>query len=255
MGPWLWVAGGSSALILCLKLLILHCLLIFSSATPCYPPHDHGWPGVKFANLLDDTRPLPKTRACRCGPPDFNSRAASKLQAGIRMSSRKARILVLCKTYPSPSGKHVETSCVAGMEVNGRLLRLFPIPFRFIEDDKQFKKWQWITARIEKARNDHRAESHKVFIDTILRDGEPISTRAGWRLRRDQIRKMPTFDDFVALDAARVTGGVTLGLLQPSRVLALEITPTDTGSRSNVPNGDDTPIPRSVADRQPNLPA
>ena len=143
------------------------------------------------------------------------------------MSSRNAQIPILCKTYPSPSGKHVETSCVAGMEENGRLLRLFPIPFRLIEDDKQFKKWQRITARIEKARNDHRAESYKVFIDTIVCDGEPISTRGGWQLRRDEIRKMPTFDDFAALDTARVSGGVTLGLLRPSRVLGLEITPTD----------------------------
>lgn len=42
------------------------------------------------------------------------------------MASRQARILILCKTYPSPSGKHVETSCVAGMEEGGQLIRLFP---------------------------------------------------------------------------------------------------------------------------------
>jgi hypothetical protein len=42
-----------------------------------------------------------------------------------RMASRRARILVLCKTYPSPSAKHTETSCVAGMEKNGNLIRLY----------------------------------------------------------------------------------------------------------------------------------
>lgn len=35
------------------------------------------------------------------------------------------RLLILCKTYPSPSAKYVETSCVAGMDENGRLIRLF----------------------------------------------------------------------------------------------------------------------------------
>jgi hypothetical protein len=74
------------------------------------------------------------------------------------MPSRITRILILCKTYPSPSGKHVETSCVAGMEEGGRLIRLFPVPFRLVDDEKQFKKWQWIKARVEKARNDHRPE-------------------------------------------------------------------------------------------------
>jgi hypothetical protein len=114
------------------------------------------------------------------------------------------------------------------MEDDGRLVRLFPIPFRLIDDDKQFKKWQWVSARIERARNDRRPESHRIFVDTIVCDGDPLPTSRGWQSRRDQLRKMPAFDDFAALDAARVTGGVTLGLLQPSRVLALEITPTDT---------------------------
>lgn len=71
------------------------------------------------------------------------------------MASYKARILILCKTYPSPSGKHVETSCVAGLSEDGSFIRLFPVPFRLISGEKRFHKWQWITARIEKAPADH----------------------------------------------------------------------------------------------------
>ena len=33
---------------------------------------------------------------------------------------RKVRILILCKTYPSPSAKYAETSCVAGMDEEGK---------------------------------------------------------------------------------------------------------------------------------------
>ena len=62
----------------------------------------------------------------------------------------RTRILILCKTYPSPSGKHVETSCVAGMEEGGQLIRLFPIPFRLIDDQKQFRKWQWVNCGLAK---------------------------------------------------------------------------------------------------------
>ena len=36
------------------------------------------------------------------------------------------RVLILCKTYPSPSSKHAETSCVAGMTEDGRMVRLYP---------------------------------------------------------------------------------------------------------------------------------
>src|SRR5258708_3584468 len=105
------------------------------------------------------------------------------------MSSRLARILILCKTYPSPSGKHVETSCIAGMEGGGRLIRLFPVPFRLVGDDKQFKKWQWIRARVDKASNDHRVESHRVYIDTIICDGDALTTAHAWKARREQLRK------------------------------------------------------------------
>ena len=131
------------------------------------------------------------------------------------------------------SGKHVETSCVAGMEEDGRLVRLFPIPFRLIDDDKQFKKWQWVTARIEKARNDRRPESHRVFVDTIVCQSDPIPTTGGWRARRDQLRKMLTFDDFAALDTVRASSGITLALLRPSRVLGLDITPTESPDWTN----------------------
>lgn len=143
------------------------------------------------------------------------------------MASRKTRILILCKTYPSPSATHAETSCVAGMEEDGSLIRLFPVPFRLIEDDAQFKKWQWITARVEKTSKDARPESHRIFVDTILPDRAPLPTRNGWQARRTWLDKLRVFDDFADLDAARVNRGATLGLLRPSSVLGLDITPAD----------------------------
>jgi hypothetical protein len=113
------------------------------------------------------------------------------------------------------------------MEEDGHLIRLFPVPFRLVGDDKQFKKWQWSSARINKASNDHRSESHKVFIDTIVCDGDPLPTRFRWQARRDQLNKIPIFKSFVALDAARTTQGKTLGLLRPSQIIGLDITPSD----------------------------
>ena len=66
-----------------------------------------------------------------------------------------------------PERRYAETSCVAGITEAGQLIRLYPVPFRFISDEQQFKKWQWIEARIQTASNDRRSESHKVFVDTI----------------------------------------------------------------------------------------
>lgn len=143
------------------------------------------------------------------------------------MATDHQRILILCKTYPSPSARYVETSCVAGMAEDGRLVRLFPVPFRLVEDDQQFKKWQWVSARIRRAQDDARPESHRVSVDTIQLEGEPLPTRDHWIARREVIKGVPVFDSFAALDIARETDGVTLGLVRPGRLLGLDITPVD----------------------------
>src|SRR4051812_2179928 len=141
------------------------------------------------------------------------------------MASRLTRVLILCKTYPSPSGKHVEKSCVAGMEHNGHLIRLFPVPFRLVDDEQQFKKWQWIKVRVEKAKSDHRPESHKVFFDTIVCEGDPLPTKNDWQARRNELAKLTVHTDFAKLEADRAAGGPTLALLRPSKIVVLDITP------------------------------
>ncbi len=143
------------------------------------------------------------------------------------MVTRIERILILCKTYPSPSAKYAETSCVAGMDEQGKLIRLYPVPFRLIGDDKQFKKWQWITVRLEKTRNDHRPESHKLYVDTIECDDAALPTSDYWLARRPWLDKLPVFESFAAVEAARQAHGTTLALLRPGRIVGLDITPVD----------------------------
>lgn len=140
---------------------------------------------------------------------------------------RTERILILCKTYPSPSEKYAETSCVAGMTQSGEFIRLYPVPFRLIRDGQQFQKWQWISAQIRKAPKDHRPESHTISVDTITLAGKPISTKNEWAARRDQLSKLSLFEDFAALEAARKVQGRTLALLCPARIDRLEITKAD----------------------------
>lgn len=142
------------------------------------------------------------------------------------MAIRKARILILCKTYPSPSSKHAETSCVAGLEEGGNLIRLFPVPFRLVTDEQQFKKWQWVQVRVDKAKADRRGESHSVYVDTITL-GDRLGTGRFWKERRELLAGIPTHEDFAALESARVSFGYTLGLLRPKKVIALEITPAN----------------------------
>jgi hypothetical protein len=140
------------------------------------------------------------------------------------MPSSVIKVLVLCKTYPSPSATYSETSCVAGLTEQGRFIRLFPVPFRLVADEHQFKKWQWIEVRVEKARADHRPESHRVFVDTLQVLDEPLEAgKKGWPMRMALLHPAPQFHSYVAMEQARQQTGVTLALLRPRRIARLEI--------------------------------
>ncbi|MHB8380774.1 MAG: hypothetical protein ACYDC3_00335 [Candidatus Binataceae bacterium] len=141
------------------------------------------------------------------------------------MATIEKHILILCKTYPSPSARYVETSCVAGMDERGTLIRLYPVPFRMINDARQFKKYQWIHARIKKTKDDKRPESHRIFVDTIELDGPPLPTDEQWQQRRLWLDKLKVFEDFQSLEDARKESGVSLAVLRPSSKPELQITP------------------------------
>ncbi|AMB86439.1 hypothetical protein AWM79_14455 [Pseudomonas agarici] len=134
---------------------------------------------------------------------------------------RKARILILCKTYPSPSAKYAETSCVAGMDEFGNLIRLYPVPFRLVTGDQQFAKWQWIEAFIDRSPGDRRPESHKIGVDTIS-VGRALPA-GDWKERCKLLDKLTIYESFDALEAARVDSNVTLGLIRPVRIATLHI--------------------------------
>ncbi|MBI5923892.1 MAG: hypothetical protein HY847_19865 [Betaproteobacteria bacterium] len=139
---------------------------------------------------------------------------------------RRERILILAKTYPSPSSKYSETSCVAGITDTGVMRRLFPVPFRLIEHGQQFKKWQWIETLVEKAPADRRRESHKIYIDTISVQ-EIIEPKRNWTDRLPWIDKIPSFTNFDDIEASRLEHGTTLALLRPKHLLELAISDAD----------------------------
>src|SRR5580704_3007582 len=108
-------------------------------------------------------------------------------------------ILILTKTYPSPSTKYRETTCVAGLNRDGKLRRIFPVPYRFLSGDSKFKRWEWIRAGVAHTDKDQRPESRKIDIDTIQLLGEPVGTEGGWFERR-QLIEAHLVEDFFELN-------------------------------------------------------
>ncbi|UQA62836.1 hypothetical protein [Polyangium aurulentum] len=80
----------------------------------------------------------------------------------------RKRILILGMTYPSYSKKYVENTCTGGLEEGtGRMVRIHPVPRRYLDEAHQFQKFQWITAKVMPHGNDPRPESLRVEPDSI----------------------------------------------------------------------------------------
>jgi hypothetical protein len=101
----------------------------------------------------------------------------------------KKRVLITVRTYPVPATKGVEVSCTAGVTDDGKWIRLFPLPYRLLEDEKKFKKYQWIDLNVTKAKSDSRPESFNPQIDQI-QVGNALSTERDWWARWDVLRPL-----------------------------------------------------------------
>lgn len=99
------------------------------------------------------------------------------------------RVLMVVKTYPTPSADHGETVCTAGIRLrDGAWVRIYPFPFRLADLEAKFKKWQVIEVPLTKATKDPRPESYKLHDVAAIKLGEEIGPEnATWATRLTHI--------------------------------------------------------------------
>lgn len=136
----------------------------------------------------------------------------------------RLKALIVAKTYPTPARRGIEVSCTQGITDQGEWVRLFPVPFRLLGHTHRFKKYQWVEVDAEKAP-DSRPESYRIDPDTIEILTKPLSTKDGWKLRKEVIYPLLS-QSIEILDQARVQSGVTLGFIKPKHIRKLIIKPT-----------------------------
>lgn len=128
------------------------------------------------------------------------------------------RALVVARTYPVPVPMGIESSCTAAITDEGEWLRLFPVPWRLLPNDQRFRKYQWIEARVVKAADDPRRESHHLQPDGIRVLSEPLSTKDAWRGRKDVVLPLLA-QSLCGLQAQRDAHQYpTLGFVQPAKI-------------------------------------
>jgi len=127
------------------------------------------------------------------------------------------KILVVVRTYPTPSIRGVEVSCTAGITDDGEWIRLFPVPYRFLDSDQRFAKYQWINAVVSRG-SDSRIESRKLKTDSVTVLSQPLPTTNHWQARKDilfPLRSASLCDLSRRRDADKHP---TLGLFKPAEI-------------------------------------
>lgn len=76
------------------------------------------------------------------------------------------------KALPHLSSSYFETVCCAGVGKDGLWRRLYPVPFRILQEAQQFGRWNWISYRFTDPAHDGRKESQKVVPESIVVSGK-----------------------------------------------------------------------------------
>lgn len=141
-----------------------------------------------------------------------------------RQKKEPLKVLITVKTYPIPSKKYDELVCTAGVKENGEFVRLYPINFRDLPYDKQYKKYQWVELLVERhAGRDVRKESYRPDCDSIRLIGRPIPSNPGnWaeRAKYALARKSRSMEDLFEQQQRDRT---SLGVFKPRAVTDLVI--------------------------------
>ena len=75
---------------------------------------------------------------------------------------QQKRALIIGRASPEPSKTHIETVCTGAITEDGEVLRLYPIPLRYLEPSSRYKMWTWAKFDVQKSPSDKRKESYKV---------------------------------------------------------------------------------------------
>lgn len=128
----------------------------------------------------------------------------------------KKTVLITVKAPPNPSKKYQETNCCAGIDLaTGEWVRLYPIPFRLLQYDKQFPKYSVISVNCVRPLRDKRVESYNPDQDSI-KILQHLSTENKWAERKKSV--LPTLSSSFCRILEDVKINKSLGIFKPTNI-------------------------------------
>ncbi len=149
------------------------------------------------------------------------------------MAYTPRQVVITVKTYPELSTKHTETVCTVALDsATGSPVRLYPVPLRYLDGERQYKLYDEIIVPIAKSSSDPRPESFKVDAQRIqtLRN---IPTNGDWRARSELVFRDPSwhYPNMDALLGAYQEKRLSIGMIRPGEVEDVEVTEKAPGER------------------------
>jgi hypothetical protein len=131
------------------------------------------------------------------------------------------RVFITVKTYPTLSKKYDELVCTAGILDDGSWVRVYPLPFRKLDYENRYRKYQWMELPLVKNESDPRPESYKVMdIARVQLIGEPVGTKQGWAERKQIIfGKNDVYSDLAALITKANNNELSIAIFKPAELL------------------------------------
>ncbi|MGH9668310.1 MAG: hypothetical protein ACRD9L_28145 [Bryobacteraceae bacterium] len=137
------------------------------------------------------------------------------------------RALIVVRTYPVPDALGIESSCTAAITDQGEWLRLFPVPWRLLNKNQRFRKYEWVQVAITKAVEDPRLESYRLRRDGVQILSEPLSMANAWKARKDVVLPLMAHCLCCLTRQRDVQQFPTLGIVRPASIVRLRISPAD----------------------------
>src|SRR5574344_2646854 len=139
------------------------------------------------------------------------------------------KVLITVKTYPTLSKKYDELVCTAGFREDGSWVRSYPVPFRKLDYQNQYKKWQWIEIDLVKNTSDFRPESYRpTDIDKEIRLLDEVDTNGNWGKRKKLIVDKVWYNITELISEAKDPNiGTSLAIVKPKEVIDFVWEPCD----------------------------
>ncbi len=131
----------------------------------------------------------------------------------------RERVLITVKTCPTLSRKYGETVCTAGVREDGTWMRIYPVPFRRLEEVEQYEKFDWIETDFVRGSSDPRPETRHPADLAKMQPAGHMGTGDHWRQRRELLLKQAVvYNRLEPLLVGAKENRLSLAVFKPTKV-------------------------------------